>query len=391
MRLGGGLLCRAGALGMHLECTWKSIALPARFCLQAPLHQSAAAALQRAPHSSSASGNASGMNAGDESGSSSGSHSGSSSSKFGGSTPDARYRGGSKPSPVPDVDSEQLLRSLGLSGTADPAALLRNLRKLSGVRQQGVLDNATAVAAHLCSPAVGLTAQQAGQVLERCPVLFSWPPEQRAAVLFGELLGAGLTAGAAAKCFATYPPAAQSSTFAPGLAELAAILAHSQDRQAGRRAMVPAAQRTVAVLLSRIPAAVHLVSYAATSLQQRASELQQAGCAASQVAAMAWRHPELLSADASAKLASRAALLQQELGLPAAQVFSLAARHQPRWLSSSVSTLQERAEALAKVSEVKVNAFGCVLLQDFRCVRHFVSCVPGQMCVTLNLSRRPGK
>ncbi|KAI7837663.1 hypothetical protein COHA_008525 [Chlorella ohadii] len=253
-------------------------------------------------------------------------------------------------SPVPDVDAEQLLRSLGLYGTADPATLLRNLRKLPGVRQQGVLEKAAAVTAHLLSPAVGLTTQQAGQLLECCPLLFSWPPEQRVAVLFGQLLGAGLTAADAAACLMVHSKAAQCTTLAPGLAELAAILAHSQDRQGrqGMRAAVPAAQRTVAALLSSKPSAVLVVCQGAGYLQQRASELQQAGFTPADVAALAWWRPELLHRDAAAKLTSRGAVLQQELGLTAAQVISLVASRKPSWLTSSESTLQARAAALVQ-------------------------------------------
>ncbi|KAI7837656.1 hypothetical protein COHA_008518 [Chlorella ohadii] len=260
-------------------------------------------------------------------------------------------QGRRKTQPVPDVDAEQLLHSLGLGGTAEPAALLRKLRKLPGVRQQSVLDNAAAVAAHLLNPAVGLTAQQAGQLLERCPYLFSWPPEQRAAVLFGQLMAAGLAAAAAAQCFVRYPTGAKSTTFAPGLAELAAILAHSEDKQGGRgrRAEVPTAQRTVAALLSRIPTAVALVCNTAGYLQQRAAELQQAGFTAADVAALAWRRPELLHRDAAAKVASKAAVLQQELGLPAAQVVSLVAKRRPQWLTCTVSAIWERAAALVEL------------------------------------------
>ncbi|PRW05917.1 superkiller viralicidic activity 2-like 2 isoform B [Chlorella sorokiniana] len=249
------------------------------------------------------------------------------------------------------MDAEQLLHSLGLSGTADPAALLTNLRKLPGVRQQGVLDNAAAVAAHLLSPAVGLTVQQAGQLLERCPYLCSWPAGQRAAVLFGELLAAGLTATAAAQCFVTYPPAANCTTLVSGLAELAAILAHNEDRDSslgGPAAKVPAAQRTVAALLTQTPSAVLLVCKNAGYLQQRAAGLQQAGFSAAQVAALAWQRPELFTSDSAARLASLVSVVQQELGLPAEQVVSLAANKKPSWLSSSVATLQERAAALAQ-------------------------------------------
>ncbi|PRW05909.1 RNA polymerase sigma factor [Chlorella sorokiniana] len=263
----------------------------------------------------------------------------------------SRKKRGPKPSPVPDVDAEQLLRSLGLSGTADPAALLTNLRKLPGVRQQGVLDNAAAVAPHLLSPAVGLTAQQVGQLLELCPALFSWPPEQRAAVLFGELLGAGVTAPAVAQCIATYPGAAETTTLAPCLGEAAAILAHSEDRDSslgGPAAKVPAAQRTVAALLTKIPSAVRLVCQRAGYLQQRAAELQQAGFTTADVAALAWQQPEMLITNAAVKLACTSAVVQQELGLPAAAVVSLATHTAARWLLASGETVRARAAALAQ-------------------------------------------
>ena len=266
----------------------------------------------------------------------------------------ARKKPGPQPSHVPDVDAEQLLRSLGLSGAVDPAALLRNLRKLSGVRQQGVLDNSAAVKAHLRSPTVGLTAQQAGLLLERCPLLFSWPPEQRAAVLFGELQEHKVPAAVAVACFAAYPQAAERTTLAAGLAEAAVILAHSEDRDSslgGRTAKVPAAQRTAAALLSKKPSAVKLVCQRAGHLQQRAVELQQLGLTAADVAALVWGQSEVLWTDAAARVASRAVVLQQELGMPAAEVVAMVAKGKPTWLTSSVTTLRERAAALAEVSK----------------------------------------
>ena len=250
-------------------------------------------------------------------------------------------------SPVPDIDAAQLLRSLGLEGAADPAALLKHLRKLPGVRQQGVLDNAAAVVAHLLGLAVGL--MQLGQMLQHCPYLFSWPPEQRAAALFGELMGVGLAAEQAVQCFIKYPEAAVVSSFAAGLAELAAILAHSQDSSKTKQPKVPAAERTAAALLQQTPSAVRLVCNAAGYLQQRAAELQQVGFTPAQVAALAWQQPELLRTDSAAKVAKAAAVLQQELGLTAAEVVSLVASRKPRWLTNSSGTLRERAAALAEV------------------------------------------
>ena len=217
------------------------------------------------------------------------------------------------------------------------------------MRQQGVLDSAAAVVAHLRSPAVGLTQQQAGQLLQGCPNLFSWPPEQRAAALLGELMGAGLAAEQAVQCFIKFPEAAAVTSFAAGLAELAAILAHSQDSSKTKQPKVPAAERTAAALLQQTPSAVRLVCNAAGYLQQRAAELQQVGFTPAQVAALAWQQPELLRTDSAAKVAKAAAVLQQELGLTAAEVVSLVASRKPRWLTNSSGTLRERAAALAEV------------------------------------------
>ena len=255
---------------------------------------------------------------------------------------------------MPELDAAQLLRSLGLEGAADPAALLSSLRELPGVRQQGVLDSAAAVVAHLRSPAVGLTQQQAGQLLQGCPNLFSWPPEQRAAALLGELMGAGLAAEQAVQCFIKFPEAAAVTSFAAGLAELAAILAHSQDSSKTKQPKVPAAERTAAALLQQTPSAVRLVCNAAGYLQQRAAELQQVGFTPAQVAALAWQQPELLRTDSAAKVARAAAVLRQELGLTTAEVVSLVARRKPGWVISSSDTLRERAAVLAEVGAVSI-------------------------------------
>ena len=173
-------------------------------------------------------------------------------------------------------------------------------------------------------------------------------------MLFRQLLGAGLTAADAAQCFTVYCYAAKCTTLAPGLAKLAAILAHSEDRDSslgGTVAKVPAAQRSVAALLSQTPSAVMLVCQKTGYLQQRATELQRLGLTAAQVAALAWDLPEVLWTDTAARVASRAAVLQQELGLPAAEVVALVPKGKPSWLASSVATLQDRAAALAEVSK----------------------------------------
>ncbi|KAL4853005.1 Cell division control protein 6 [Chlorella vulgaris] len=94
-------------------------------------------------------------------------------------------RGGQINSEPPVYDEQQLLHSLGLNGP--PAELRRSMSKLqSGTRQQGVVQHAAAVAAHLRG--LGLEQQLLEELFVRCPELFSWPPEERAEGLFSELM-----------------------------------------------------------------------------------------------------------------------------------------------------------------------------------------------------------
>ena len=141
---------------------------------------------------------------------------------------------------------------MGLPGW--PETILNPMLRLPGVRQQGGLDHGPAVAAYLRR--LGLEQQPLADLLERCPVLFTWP-EQRVALLFSQLMHAdgdsGLTAAEAAACFAAFSSAAEVISFAPGIAELAALLTHGQCSSRGRQAAVPAEAWTVAGLLRRIP------------------------------------------------------------------------------------------------------------------------------------------
>ena len=283
-----------------------------------------------------------------------------------------RKRGGSKASPVPDADA-QLLRSLGLDGTVDPAALPQCLVALPVVRR--MLDHTPAVAAHLLSPAVGLTAQEVGQLLEGCPELFTWPPEERAAPLFGNLLGAGLTAAEAAQCFIAFPEAAESYSFDLGLTELAAVLVHSRDRgssQGGPAAKVPAVwrQRSVAALLSRHPRALALACQG--DLSRLAGQMQEVGLAAADVAELAWEWPDVLAAflsgytgnwwvlrretaairrDRLMALGPRAAVLQTQLGFAADEAADLLVHWGAALLDLPVDAVEARAAALVEVSQ----------------------------------------
>ena len=251
-------------------------------------------------------------------------------------------------SAVPHVDRGQLLDSMGLSGW--PEAILNRMLRLPGVRQQGGLDHAAAVAAHLRG--LGLEQQQLAALLDRCPVLFTRAPEQRAAVLFSPLMRAdgnsGLTAAEAARCFAAYCQAAEVTSFAPGIAELAASLAHGQNSSMGQQAAVPAEARTVAGLLRRNPGAVRLLCMKPGQLQRRSDELLQVGFTPADVAWIAWHRPELLWRDSAKQVQLVVAVLCQELGLEAQQALGLA-KQAPSWLDCSIGTLRERAQGLCEV------------------------------------------
>lgn len=251
--------------------------------------------------------------------------------------------------PVTEQEAADLLRSLGLAGSTSPAALLASLQQLTTERQCGLMRHATAVTQHLLGPAVGLSVQQAGALLDRCLVLFSWPPEERAALLFRQLLAAGVAAEAAVRCLTSFPPAARARSFEDGLGELASLLALSRDWEGSRPAKVPAAQRTVAALLADKPSAVRLVATSPGYLRQRSLQLQQEGFLPADVAALAWCQPELLATNAVWLLQRATAVLGAELGLAPEDVAGLAASRKPGWLTSSADTLRLRAAALAQV------------------------------------------
>jgi uncharacterized protein (DUF1501 family) len=116
------------------------------------------------------------------------------------------------------------LAPLAAAGSvADVAAMARVVAALPFIRQQGVLDHGRAVAAYL--QGLGIAQDQLGRLLSRCPVLFSWPSEERAGVLFSQLMRLGLSSGQAACCCVRGPAIAGSITFEPAIAVLSLLLA----------------------------------------------------------------------------------------------------------------------------------------------------------------------
>ncbi|KAI3427390.1 hypothetical protein D9Q98_010305 [Chlorella vulgaris] len=221
-------------------------------------------------------------------------------------------------------------------GVADVAAVARTVAALSGPRQQGMLDHGLAVAAFL--QGLGIKQAQLGRLLRRCPELFSRPAEERAGVLFSQLMRLGLSARQAADCFATQPAAATVPSFDPAIAVVAPLLA------AGTKSGGRTGERLLGDLLKKQPAAVGLMQRGAPALQHNVDNLLQLGLSKQQLVLSMQQSPALLTRPPE-HLAKLEAVLQQELGADRklwVKVLHMAARA----ASCSVATVRQRAQAL---------------------------------------------
>jgi hypothetical protein len=258
-------------------------------------------------------------------------------------------------SEAPSYDAQQLLHSLGLNGS--PAELRRSMSKLrSSTRQQGVLQHAAAVVAHLRD--FGLEQRLLEELFVRCPELFSWPPEEQAEGPFSELMSSGLTAAEAAHCFIAYTAAARFISFRGSIAVVDEILSHSQDSNRGVKPKVPAAERTAAAMLRADPSSVQIIHLDATKLRRQCDRLVTLGCSSAAVAKLLWYLPSLLCSNPNsvAQLEQAADVLHDELGLAPEAVLELVATQAPSWTNSSSDTLRRRAAALAEVGAPQLAA-----------------------------------
>jgi hypothetical protein len=232
-----------------------------------------------------------------------------------------------------------LAAQCGLSGRE--AEVARGVVALVEKRQQGALQHNAAVAAYLTG--LGIEQVQLGRLLLRCPYLFSWPVEQRAGVLFGQLMALGLTAAQAARCVEQQPFAAETPSFEPAIAVLAPLLA------AGCRAsdVGKPGEQLLGELLVRQPAAVRLLQFREDLLQQRLENLLQLGLTERQLVACLQQSLSLLSYP-SKRLAAREALLQQELGADR-QLWLKLLHSAPKGATVAEDTLRQRAQALVAV------------------------------------------
>ena len=208
-------------------------------------------------------------------------------------------------------------------------------------RQQELMRNGLQVAAHL--QGLGVEQPQLACLLERCPELFSWPVEERAGVLFGQLMGQGLSAAEAGRCFEQYPGAITSPGFKPAIGVLAELLASgSKEGQAGRQLL--------ADLLRKQPSALALVSSTASTLRKHADNLlNELGLSPQQLVAAVQRSWPLLNRSTK-HLAALEAVLQRELGANRS-LFRKILVKVPRAVNCSLETVQRRVQALVAVSE----------------------------------------
>jgi hypothetical protein len=221
------------------------------------------------------------------------------------------------------------------------ADLARAVAKLYGSRQQGMLQHGTSVAAYLSG--LGIEQGQLGRLLMRCPLLFSWPVEQRAGVLFGQLKALGLTASQAARCFERQPLAAGNPSFEPAIAVLALLLA------AGCRAsdVGKTGEQLLGELLVRQPAAVLLLKFRTETLQQRIDSLLQLGLTERQLVTGLQQTISLLTFPPE-RLTAQEAVLQQELGADR-QLWLKLLHTGTQGATTAEDTLRQRAQALVAV------------------------------------------
>jgi hypothetical protein len=231
-----------------------------------------------------------------------------------------------------------LAAQCGLSGRE--AELAGLAAALAQKRQQGVLQHGTSVAAYLTG--LGIEQGQLGRLLMRCPYLFSWPVEQRAGVLYGQLMALGLTAAQAGRCFEQHHFAALSPSFAQAIAVLAPLLAAGcKASDIGKTGL-----QLLGELLVRQPAAVRLLQFRRELLQQRIGSLLQQGLTERRLVAGLQQTMSLLTFPPE-RLAAQEAVLQQELG--ADHQLWLKVLHSGSRAIAAEDRLRRRAQALVAV------------------------------------------
>ena len=243
--------------------------------------------------------------------------------------------------PVPPKLAPSLAPMAELCGGADAQALSKTVTQLDYVHQEQLEHCSPQVVAYLRG--LGLEQPQLARLAERCPLLFSYPAQQRAGVLFGQLMGLGLSAAEAARCFTQQPGAAHSPSFEAAIEALSDPLASGSKEGQARRQLVGA-------LLSKQPAAASLLMCRGSCLQERiAYFLGELGFSPQELTARLQQQWVLLKCTPE-HLAALEAMLQRELGANRSLFRKILARA-TRVVGCSLATVQRRAQALVAVSE----------------------------------------
>ena len=263
-------------------------------------------------------------------------------------------------SPVRPELAGELAPLAALCGVTDRAALAVAVAALGPTREQGVLQHGPQVAAHLQQ--LGLREKQLQRLLLCCPMLFSWPAEQRPAMLFGQLMGRlGLTAAEAARCFEQHQAIAKTPSFEPAIDALAELFAAAAREEAGSagggsaEAAFSGAERQagewqLGQLLRDVPSAVQLLCLGAGTLRERQAALRKRyGLSAQQLLLAVQRNKAALGRHPSS-LTAKERVLEEELGVSGRRLVSaMLIGAASRAISCSVDTLRQRARALAEV------------------------------------------
>ena len=251
---------------------------------------------------------------------------------------------------------------------------------------RGWCDNGEADKAEAYLEGLGIDRRQVERLERQCPEMFRRPVEERAAVLFGQLMGLGLSAAEAARCFEAEPPAIARPSFEPAIGGLADLLASgSRDGQAGLQLL--------GALLRKQPAVTRLLEYTDAYLQREIDDLLALGLTRIQLAAALRTVPQLLAVGVSSATPRLEKMLQQELGCDR-ELFLKVLLHLPRmgWQAYEMQlevVWMKRAQALAEVRGGARISPRSIVQQVWHCIALHCTCVPPAEYVCASLFGAP--
>lgn len=235
----------------------------------------------------------------------------SSSSSTGGSTGGSSGTGSSERRPlvkrrgklVPVLpEFAALLEPLAEQCGADANKIAAAAASLWKPRQEQLLHTGPTVATYL--QRLGVEQRQLARLLQRCPLLFSRPAEQRTGVLFGQLMALGLSAAEAVHCFEKVPMAAASPSFEAAAEVLEDLFASCSKEGRGGQ------QQLLGDLLRKQPTAGNLLRRSAGTLREQIDyRLAELGFSRQQLVAGMWHDYTFLNCSSKFLAGIKAALI----------------------------------------------------------------------------------